>query len=119
MEFQCRVIVQRRCAPSCGFALWKTFRSKANAIPVYDKTVRLPTGIGVRLQTGMLFGITTAWCSLSDRNRVRLRPDFPNSARSGYVSSRLSFEYGDILAIPVTDSQRRSTPRGVSLGWAA
>jgi hypothetical protein len=30
---------------------------------------------GVRLQTGMLFGITTEWCSASDRNRVRLRPD--------------------------------------------
>ena len=25
----------------------------------------------------MLFGITTEWCSASQRNRVHLRPDFP------------------------------------------
>ena len=41
------------------------------------KTVRLPTGIGVHLQTGMLFGITTESCSASQRNRVHLRPDSP------------------------------------------
>ena len=41
------------------------------------KTVRLPTGIGVHLQTGILFGFTTEWCSASDRNRVHLRPDSP------------------------------------------
>src|ERR1019366_6985977 len=40
-----------------------------------QKTVRLPTGIGVHLQTGMLFGITTESCSASQRNRVHLRPD--------------------------------------------
>src|SRR5438128_4377555 len=76
MEFQCRVIVQRRSALP-AVRLWKTFRSKPNAIPVDDKTVRLPTGIGVHLQTGMLFGITTEWCSASHRNRVHLRPDSP------------------------------------------
>jgi hypothetical protein len=42
------------------------------------KTVRLPTGIGVHLQTGMLFGITTESCSASQRNRVHLRPDSPD-----------------------------------------
>src|ERR1017187_5730949 len=41
------------------------------------KTVRLPTGIGVHLQTGMLFGITTESCSASERNRVHFRPDSP------------------------------------------
>jgi hypothetical protein len=41
------------------------------------KTVRLATGIGVRFQTGILFGFTTEWCSASDRNRVHLRPDSP------------------------------------------
>src|ERR1039458_6334978 len=41
------------------------------------KTVRLPTGIGVHLQTGMLFGVTTESCSASQRNRVHLRPDSP------------------------------------------
>src|SRR6266702_8290446 len=41
------------------------------------RTVRLPTRIGVHLQSGMLFGLTTEWCSASDRNRVHLRPDSP------------------------------------------
>lgn len=41
------------------------------------KTVRLATGIGVQLQTGMLFGFTTEWRSASDRNRVHVRPDSP------------------------------------------
>ena len=44
------------------------------------KTVRLPTGIGVHLQTGMLFGITTESCSASQRNRVHLRPDSPDKS---------------------------------------
>jgi hypothetical protein len=42
-----------------------------------QKLLAFPTGIGVRLQTGMLFGFTTECCSASDRNRVRLRPDSP------------------------------------------
>src|SRR6266571_4125926 len=89
MEFQCRVIVQRRSALP-AVRLWKTFRSKPNAIPVDDKTVRLPTGIGVHLQTGMLFGITTEWCSASDRNRVHLRPDSPGvKAYCGLASLRM------------------------------
>src|SRR6266568_7638291 len=50
------------------------------------RTVRLPTGIGVRLQTGMLFGFITECCSASDRNRVRLRPDSPERS-----TSRLSY----------------------------
>jgi hypothetical protein len=33
------------------------------------------------LQTGMLFRITTEWCSPSDRNRVHLRPDSPFVSR--------------------------------------
>src|SRR5208283_1945438 len=47
------------------------------------KTVRLPTGIGVHLQTGMLFGITTESCSASERNRVHLRPDSPQEHQYG------------------------------------
>jgi hypothetical protein len=31
-------------------------------------SARLPTGIGVHLQTGMRFGFTTKWCSASDRD---------------------------------------------------
>jgi len=56
------VIVQRRYG-YCGSPLWKTFRSKPNAIPVDDKNCSPSTGIGVRLQTGMLFGFITEWWS--------------------------------------------------------
>jgi hypothetical protein len=34
---------------SYGSPLWKTFRSKPNAIPVADKTDRFPTGIAFTL----------------------------------------------------------------------
>jgi hypothetical protein len=33
--------------------------------------------MGVHLQTGMLFGITTESCSAPERNRVHLPPDSP------------------------------------------
>src|SRR5260370_34108240 len=57
--------------------MWKTFRSKPNAIPVDDKNCSPSHRNRVHLQTGMLFGITTESCSASDRNRVHLRPDSP------------------------------------------
>ena len=48
-----------------------------NAFRWIAKTGCLPTGIGVHLQTGTLFGITTEWCSASEGNRVHLRPGSP------------------------------------------
>jgi hypothetical protein len=57
------------------------------------RTVRLPTGIGVHPQTGMLFGITTKWCSASDRNPVNLRPDSPRCTR-GRVVDQWAYEQG-------------------------
>lgn len=45
--------------------LWKTFRSKPNAIPVADK--------GVRLATGTVFAFRPECCSESQRNGVRLQ----------------------------------------------
>jgi hypothetical protein len=67
--------------PLLQLVLWKTFRSKLNAIPVQAKNCSACHWNGVHLQTGMLFGITTEWCSASDRNRVHLRPDSPNCHR--------------------------------------
>src|ERR1700752_5347500 len=63
--------------PPAAARLWKTFRSKPNAIPVGDKNCSPSHRNRVHLQTGMLFGITTEWCSASHRNRVHLRPDSP------------------------------------------
>jgi hypothetical protein len=57
--------------------LWKTFRSKPNTIPVDEQNGSPSHRNGVRLQNGMLFGFTTEWCSPSERNRIRLRPDSP------------------------------------------
>src|ERR1700745_832100 len=63
--------------PPTAARLWKTFRSKPNAIPVGDKNCSPSYRNRVHLQTGMLFRITTEWCSASERNRVHLRPDSP------------------------------------------
>ena len=88
------VIVQRSL-PLRPVRLWKTFRSKPNAIPVDDQICSPSHRNGVRLQTGMLFGITTEWCSASDRNRVHLRPD---SAQGLYLSSFTYFPH-DFMAV--------------------
>ena len=86
MEFQCRVIVQRRCS-SCCWSVEKHSAPSRTPFRQATKTVRLPTGIGVRLQTGMLFGITTESCSASQRNRVHLRPDSPTTSQEPYQVS--------------------------------
>jgi hypothetical protein len=62
---QCRVIVQRSLTPA-AFPLWKTFRSKPNAIPGADKKVfafpperySLSDRNAVRNHNGMVFGFT-------------------------------------------------------------
>jgi hypothetical protein len=77
MEFQCRMIIQRRLhllPLACG----KHSAPSRTPFRQATRAVRLPTGIGVHLQTGMLFGITTECCSASHRNRVHLRPDSPH-----------------------------------------
>src|ERR1019366_8741980 len=76
MEFQCR----GDCPASLHLLLFVCGKHSAPSRTPFrqaTKTVRLPTGIGVHLQTGMLFGITTESCSASQRNRVHLRPDSP------------------------------------------
>src|SRR5229473_8340675 len=66
--------------------LWKTFRSKLNAIPVDEQNCSPSHRNHVHFQTGMLFGITTEWCSASDRNRVHLRPDSPVNPRTAILT---------------------------------
>src|ERR1019366_8749038 len=76
MEFQCR----GDCPASLHLLLFVCGKHSAPSRTPFrqaTKTVRLPTGIGVHLQTGMLFGITTESCSASERNRVHFRPDSP------------------------------------------
>ena len=82
------MIVQRRSAPSCGSTVENIPLQAERHSGRTAKTVRLSTGISVRLQTGMLFGITTEWCSASDRNRVHLRPDSPNTSKAAILVMR-------------------------------
>src|SRR5271157_1901672 len=79
MEFQCRVIVQRRCTSCCSSVENIPLQAERHSAR-RQKLVRRPTGIGVHLQTGMLFGITTESCSASERIRVHLRADSPPRA---------------------------------------
>ena len=72
------------------------------------KTVRLPPGIGVHLQTGMLFGITTEWCSASDRNRVHLRQDSP-SASANYQAVDCLGSTMRIRNTAVSDNRKRAS----------
>jgi hypothetical protein len=66
----CRCDVQRR------YALWKTLRARVKAIPgLSEKTVRLPAGIAVHLQPGILFAFTPESFSRSSRNPVHLGPE--------------------------------------------
>src|SRR5580658_3025878 len=88
-EFLCRVIVQRRYG-LLRLNLWKTFRSKPNAIPVDEQNCSPSHRNRVHLPTGMLFGITTEWRSASDRNRVHLRPDSPTRNKPMRFASGIS-----------------------------
>jgi predicted DNA-binding transcriptional regulator AlpA len=65
----CRGYVQRRPA------LWKSFRASRKPFRDRAKTVRLPAGIAVRVQPGILFAFTPESFSRSPRNPVRLAPE--------------------------------------------
>src|ERR1019366_1137101 len=102
MEFQCR----GDCPASLHLLLFVCGKHSAPSRTPFrqaTKTVRLPTGIGVHLQTGMLFGITTESCSASQRNRVRLRPDSPE-----WAGQRDSF------TLPPSNPERCTTSLGRS-----
>ena len=99
MEFQCRVFVQRRSTSCCSSVENIPLQAERHSAR-RQKLVRRPTGIGVHLQTGMLFGITTESCSVSERNRVHLRPDSPPSEKMK-LSDNLVFnsqEFSDDVA---------------------
>jgi rhodanese-related sulfurtransferase len=52
----------------------------------------------------MLFGITTEWCSASDRNRVHLRPDSPPATIVAFVFiARPSDEFSCPYPVTVVD----------------
>ena len=53
----------------------KTFRASRKPFRARAKTVRLPAGITVRLQPGILFVFTPESFSRSPRNPVRLAPE--------------------------------------------
>jgi hypothetical protein len=73
----CRCDVQRRC--TCR----KTFRASRKPFRARAKTVRLPSGITVRLQPGIVFVFTPESFSRSPRNPFRLAPESAASNGSG------------------------------------
>src|ERR1017187_6477815 len=61
------------------------------------KSVRLRPGIRVRLQPGMVFGISPESCSASPRNAVRLVPEYAGvfGARDGVICGSRRRSYTD------------------------
>jgi hypothetical protein len=55
--------------------LWKTFRSKPNTIPVDGRKCSPSTGTVFAFTTECCSDSQRIWCSPSQRNRVRFRPD--------------------------------------------
>src|SRR5215467_6141867 len=91
--------------------LWKTFRSKLNAIPVIGENCSLSPRNRVHLHTGMLFGITTECCSASERNRVHLRPDSPIKHHLRDMYTRLGLrgsEYIPLVKLAVILHEQRA-----------
>src|SRR5258708_19666949 len=81
----CRYDVQRRCA--CGNHSGpsrKPFRDRA-------KTVRLPAGITVRLQPGIVFAFIPECFSRSPRNPFRLAPESTETSLPPYLLPFLVF----------------------------
>src|SRR5208337_3913508 len=73
MEFQCRVIVQRRCTSCC---------SSVENIPLQAERHSARRQKLFAFPPESAFTFRPEFCSESQRNRVRLRPDSPANAKS-------------------------------------
>src|SRR5579859_4832113 len=80
----------------------KTFRASRKPFRAQAKTVRLPAGITVRLQPGILFVFTPESFSRSPRNPFRLAPESPH-----VVSDYLQHSSDCLQAARYTPSQFR------------
>src|ERR1019366_8017950 len=54
------------------------------------KSVRLRPGIRVRLQPGIVFGISPESCSASPRNAVRLAPEYAPGTSTSSLNARVA-----------------------------
>src|SRR3984893_8744688 len=81
----------------------KTFRASRKPFRARAKTVRLPAGITVRLQPGILFVFTPESFSRSPRNPVRLAPESAHTILGGFAfrSDRSYCRYLGQIAVGV------------------
>jgi tetratricopeptide (TPR) repeat protein len=71
---------------SSAAVLLKTFRALRKAFRDRTKTVRLPAGITVRVQPGIVFAFTPESFSRSPRNPVHLAPESPTFGESLHLA---------------------------------
>src|SRR5450755_4257951 len=102
--------VQRRCA--CGNHSGqsrKPFRDRT-------KTVRLPAGITVRLQPGIVFVFTPERFSRSPRNPVRLAPESALLRKRRDEAERSASRGEDHRARPAKSNTERQNPESTGEG---
>jgi len=79
----------------------KTFRATRKPFRARAKTVRLPVGITVRLQPGILFVFTPESFSRSPRNPFRLAPESPLTLRYVFWIRLKPFQTSESALIPL------------------
>ena len=84
----------------------KTFRASRKPFRARAKTVRLPAGITVRLQPGILFVFTPERFSRSPRNPVRLPPESTRGSGRLFVSPQAA----NTFHLEAGDSHRFACP---------
>jgi hypothetical protein len=102
-EVSCHCDVQRRNG------LWKLFRTNSNAIPDRANAVRLPAGITVRVQRGIVFVFSPDCRSRPSRNGVRFRPESAVKTRLRDIA-KTRVDIARYLADPKSVSESRAVP---------
>jgi hypothetical protein len=91
---------------SSAAVLVKTFRATRKPFRAPAKTVRLPAGIAVRLQPGILFVFTPESFSRSPRSPFRLDPESADFGREGAATTVMADRF-----------QRSCVTRGIQAEW--
>src|SRR5271170_625124 len=93
----------------------RTFRGSRKPFRDWAKTVRLPAGITVRLQPGILFVFTPECFSRSPRNPVRLRPE----SATGAFSSQPTRDSSDLIFAEHSGSHFPTRWTVIAIIWLA
>src|ERR1700682_2781587 len=101
---------------SSAAVLAKTFRATRKPFRARAKTVRLPVGIAVRLQPGILFVFTPESFSRSPRNPFRLAPESAEGKTSQVLMTFRFAESGRALNALLTFPFSLTTNSGLAAG---